>query len=191
MMLPLLTLLQDAAHAVEDTGHAAEGALPAPFSPTWGLFIWTMVVFIPLLFLLAKFVFPQLVKATAEREQRISDQLAEAARMRDEANAVLEEQRQLLAGARGEAQAILADARQAAERDRAAALEKTRAEQDEILARAKQELVSERDRLAAELRRETVDLAIAAAGKVVGQRLDAATDRQLVEQYLAELGKRA
>lgn len=183
-MLPLLLLIQDA-------GHAAEGALPPPFSPTPGLFLWTIVVFIALLILLSKLAFPQIVKATVEREQQIASQLAEAARMRDEAKATLEEQRQLLAGARGEAQAILADARQGAERDRMAALERTRAEQDEILARAKQELASERDRLAAELKRETVDLAIAAAGKVVGQKLDAATDRQLVEQYLAELGKRA
>lgn len=183
-MLPLLLLIQDA-------GHAAEGGLPAPFSPTPGLFIWTFVVFIALLVLLAKTVYPLILKATIEREQQITSQIAEAARLRDEAKAGLEEQRQLLAGARGEAQAILADARQAAERDRAAALEKTRAEQEEILARARRDLAAERDRLAAELRRETVDLAIAAAGRVVEQRLDAAADRQLVEQYLAELGKRA
>lgn len=187
MMLPLLFLLQD--HA-EEAEHAAS-ALPAPFSPTPGLFIWTMVVFAFLLFLLAKFVFPILVKATVDREQQVNNQLAEAARMQDEAKAVLEEQRQLLAGARGEAQAIIAEARQAAERERLAGVEKTRAEQDELLARARREIGAEKDRATAEIRREAVDLAISAAAKVIGKKLDAGDDRALVESYLSEIGTKA
>ena len=87
MTLPLLFLLQE--HA-EEAEHAA-GALPAPFSPTPGLFIWTIIVFGVLLFLLRKLVFPMLVKATVDREQQINNQLAEAARMQDEAKAVLED----------------------------------------------------------------------------------------------------
>jgi len=178
MMLPLLF----------STG---EGGMPAPFSPTWGLFIWTFVVFIPFLFILAKFVFPIIVKATADREAAISQQLAEAARMHSESKTALDEQRQLLAGARGEAQALMAEARGASERERAASVEKTKVEQQEMLERARREIVAERERAVAELRREAVDLAIAAAGKVVGQRLDTATDRKLVEDYLAQIGSKS
>ncbi len=180
MMLPLLLRADQAA-----------GSLPPPFSPTWGLFIWTWVVFLPLLFLLSKLVYPMIVKATVEREQRITSQLAEAERLHGEANSVLEEQRQLLAGARGEAQAIIAEARAAAERERQVGIEKTRAEQEELLARARRDIAAEKDRATAEIRREAVDIAIAAAGKVIGQRLDAADDRRIVEDYLAEIGKRA
>ena len=50
--------------------------------------------------------------------------------------------------------------------------------------------MAERERAVADLRREAVDLAIAAAGKVVGQRLDSATDRKLVEDYLAQIGSK-
>lgn len=167
---------------------AEGGDLPAPFSPTAGLFIWTIIVFIPFLIILAKYVFPMIVKATADREAAINKQLADAERMHSEAKAALTEQQQLLAGARGEAQALMAEARGAAERERAAAVEKTKAEQVEMLDRAKREIVAERERAVAELRRETVDLAIAAAGKVVGQRLDAGADRKLVEDYLAQIG---
>jgi F-type H+-transporting ATPase subunit b len=187
MMLPLLFLLQD--HA-EEAEHAAS-ALPAPFSPTPGLFIWTMIVFIVLFFMLKIWVFPMLVKATVDREQQINNQLAEAARMQDEAKAVLEEQRQLLAGSRGEAQAIIAEARQAADRERQAGVEKTRAEQDELLARARREIGAEKDRATAEIRREAVDIAIAAAAQVIGQKLDASDDRALVESYLSEIGKKS
>lgn len=184
MTLPMLLLLQEAEHA-------AEGALPAPFSPTWGLFFWTMIVFAVLLFVLSKFVFPLIVKATVEREQKITGQLAEAEQLRAEASKVLEEHRELLAVARGEAQAIIAEARQAADRERMVAVEKTRAEQDELLARAKAEIAAEGERARAELRREVADLAIAAAGKVIEKELDTAGDRRLVEEYLSQIGSKS
>lgn len=184
MTLPMLFLLQEAEHA-------AEGSLPAPFSPTFGLFFWTIVVFLVLLLVLSKWVFPMIVKATVEREEKITSQLAEAEQLRAEANKVLEEHRELLAGARGEAQAILVEARQAADRERAAAVEKTRAEQDELLARAKAEIAAEGERARADLRREVADLAIAAAAKVIEKELDAAGDRRLVEAYLAQIGSKS
>lgn len=177
MMLPVL-LMSD----------AAEGGLPGPFQPTMGLFVWTMIVFIALLIILAKFVFPAIVGLTEEREQKIAKQLSDAEAMHAQAKAALEEQQKLLAGARGEATALLAEARQAAERERALGVEKTRQEQEDLLARARRDIEAERDRAVADLRREAVDLAIAAAGKVVGQRLDAAADRKLVEDYLTTLG---
>lgn len=185
MMLPLLLLVQQAEHA------APAGGLPAPFQPTLGLVIWTWVVFIALLIALAKLVYPGLVKMTVDREETINRQLAEAKRLQAEAEAGLEEQRGLLAGARGEAVAIVAEAREAAERERAAAVERTRVDQEEVLARAKQEIAAAAERAKAEMRREAVDLAIAAAGKVIGRQLDADADRQLVEDYLSEIGTKA
>ncbi|HEX3928495.1 MAG TPA: F0F1 ATP synthase subunit B [Gemmatimonadales bacterium] len=163
--------------------------LPLPFQPTAGLFIWTLVVFLLLLVVLSKFIFPTLVKMTADREAAIAKQLAEAAQMRAEAATALEEHRQALARARTEAQAIVAEARQAAERERTLGVEKTHREQEELLSRARREIADERERALSSIRRETVDLAIAAAGKVVGTRLDGAADRKVVEDYLATLGK--
>ena len=86
--------------------------------------------------------------------------------------------------------AILAEARRAAEKERAVALEKTKQEQDELLARARREIAAERDRAIADLRREAVDLSLAAASKLIGERLDIETDRKLVTDYLATLDAR-
>ena len=175
MMLPLLL-------------SAEAGQLPAPFSPTAGLAIWTFIVFVPFLLILAKYVFPIIVKATADREAAITKQLADAERMQGAAQAALEVQRQLLASARGEAQALMAEARGASERERAAAVAQTKVEQQAMLERVRREIGAERERAVMELRRETVDLAIAAAGKVVGASLDSGADRKLVEEYLATIG---
>jgi F-type H+-transporting ATPase subunit b len=67
------------------------------------------------------------------------------------------------------------------------ALEKTRQEQEELLARARRDIQGERDRAIVELRREAVDLSLAAASKLIGERLDSPTDRKLVLDYLASL----
>ncbi len=179
MTLSLLLLLQEGTQ------------LPAPFRPTPGLMIWTWVVFIALLVMLSKTAFPMIVKATVDRENRIKKDLADAERLRDESAALLEEQREMLANARGEAVEIVNEARQGADRERAAAVERTRTEQDEVLAHTKREIQVERERAITEIRREAVDLAIAAAGKVVGERLDSATDRKLVEDYITTLGSGA
>lgn len=165
--------------------------LPAPFQPTIGLVIWTWVVFIGLFLLLRKFVFPPLVQMTADREASIKKQMDDAERLRNESAAALEEQRQLLASARGEATAIIAEARQAAERERAAAVEKTRQEQEDLLQRARREIDAERERAVADVRREAVDIAIAAAGKVVGAQFTGAADRRIVEEYIESIGSGA
>lgn len=179
MMLPLLF------------SASGEGGLPGPFSPTFGLAIWTWIVFGLVLFVLSKKVFPGLLAWNVEREQTIAAQLAEAERLQGEATKALEEQRSILAAVRGEAQAILAEARTGAERERATAMEKTRAEQEELLARARREIEAEKDRAVADVRREAVELAIAAAGKVIGTKLDASADRKIVEEYLAQIGTKA
>jgi F-type H+-transporting ATPase subunit b len=66
-------------------------------------------------------------------------------------------------------------------------LARTRVEQEEMLARAKQEIGAERERAVEAVRREAVDLALAAASKLIEQRLDADTDRKLVTDYLNRL----
>ncbi len=165
------------------------GALPGPFQPTPALAVWTVLVFVVVFVILAKQLFPVIVRATAEREETIKQQLAEAKQMHAEAQVALEEQRKLLAGARSEATALMAEARTAADRERSLAVEKTRAEQDDMLARARHDIEAQRIRAIADLRREAVDLAIAAAGKVIGQSFDGADDRKLVEEYLGSIGK--
>jgi F-type H+-transporting ATPase subunit b len=173
---------------VQELEHAGTPA-PTPFAVNSGLIIWTWIVFLGLLFLLWKFVYPVLLKATEERERTIARQLDEAEKANTEAKRLLDENRRLLADARTQAQAMMAEAKSAAEKERAAAIEKTRHEQEELLARARREIGDEREKAVVDLRREAVDLSLAAAAKLIGQRLDTAQDRALVEGYLATLEK--
>jgi F-type H+-transporting ATPase subunit b len=142
------------------------GETAGPLVGNGGLVIWTLVVFGLLLLLLRRFAWPVVLGAVIEREKSLEAQLADAARNRAEAASLLEEQKRLLAEARTAAHGMVADAKGMADKERAVALDKTKLEQEELLARARREIVAERDRAVQELRREAVELSLAAASKL-------------------------
>jgi F-type H+-transporting ATPase subunit b len=170
-------------------GEAAES--PNVFALSTSVSFWTVIIFLVLLFILAKFAFPPILGYAAAREKRIQEQIDEAARQRAETQKLLEEQRQLLATARTDAQGMIAEAQKDAERVRRDMLERARLEQEEILARAKREIGDERVRAIEALRREAVDLAMAAASKLVEKRLDGQEDRRIVTEFLSHVEKGA
>jgi F-type H+-transporting ATPase subunit b len=164
-----------------------EAPVAGPLTVEGGLMFWTIVIFALLVAVLWKFAWPQILGAVEAREKALETQIAEAARNREESAKVLEEQKKLLADARAQARQLINEAQGAAEKERTLVLEKARQEQEELLARARRELAEERQRAVAELRREAVDLSLAAAGRLIRQRLDSDADRQLVNDYLATL----
>jgi F-type H+-transporting ATPase subunit b len=170
-------------------GHGVEGGGFSPFSINPGMIFWTVVVFLLLLGLLWRFGWPAILKTVEEREKRIQQQLEEAERARAEATRLLEEHRRAIAAAKTEAQEILAKAQAIAQKERDAMVAKAREEQEQILARARAEIEAEKEKAVLALRREAVDLTIAAASKLLEENLDSATNRKLVLEYLASLGK--
>jgi len=181
MIHTILFLLQ------EEGVHAVEAGPASPFEVNFGLFFWTWIVFLILLYLLWKFAWPGILKATEERERKIRGDLAEAERLNTEAKAALEEATKREMEARNAAQHLLAEAKAAVEKERASAVDKVRQEQEAVIARARADIAAERDKAIAELRREAVDLAIGAASKVIGQRLDSEADKKIVMDYLAKV----
>jgi F-type H+-transporting ATPase subunit b len=170
----------------ETVQHGAE-APGGLLSPNGGVMVWTLVIFIVLLLVLSKFAFKPITKAVEEREKALADAIEAAQRDRDDATRLLQDQREQIAAARDEAQKIIADARAAAEQVRGKMIEQAHGETGELLDRARREIVAERDRAIADLRLEAIDLAIAGASRVIGKNLDDASNRQLVESFLASI----
>lgn len=159
----------------------------SPFEINFGLFFWTWVVFIALFLALKRWAWPAIVRATEERERKIAAQLAEAEKANAEAKASLEEHRRLLAEAKERAAALVAEGKAVAQEERSQILVKAREEYEGMLGRAKREIEAERDRALLELRREAVDLSLAAASRLIHERLDDEGNRKLVVEYLDSL----
>ena len=167
-----------------------EGAGPSPFDINTGMVFWTVLVFLFLVLLLWRFGWPALLKSVEEREQRIAKQLADAEQANAEAAGLLEQHKLALDKARAEAQDILATAKSVGQKEREQLLAKTREEQEALLERARREIGAEKEKAISELRREAVDLSIAAASKLVESNLDSDANRRLVLDYLATIGQR-
>ena len=155
--------------------------------PTYGTMAWTLIIFLVLAIILARYAFKPILASVEAREQALEDAINSAKRDREEAARLLAEHRANLDASHGEAQKIIADARVAAERVRAELVELAHAEQASMLARARREIENEKTRAIAELRREAVDLAIAGASKVIEKNLDQDANRKLVENFLASV----
>ena len=180
---PALLALTAAPALAQEGGHNVN-----LLTPEGGLMVWTLAIFIVLMFILSRFAFKPLTAAVEARERALADALAAAKRDRDEASTLMEEQRRQLEAGRAEAQRIIADGRATAEKLRGDMLEQTHEQQEELLTRARRDIESEKVRAIAEMRREAIDLAIAGASKVVERNLDDAQNRKLVESFLATVG---
>ena len=169
--------------AQEEHGGGGGGLL----SVNTGLSAWTIIIFLIVLAILAKFAFPKILGAVEAREKHL-EELAEAAeRDRAEAAALVEEHRRLVEETRGRVQEALTEARSTAEGMRKELMDAARREHDELLARGRAELAHERAGMLEQVRRDAVEVAMKAAERLVRRNLDAADNRRLVEEYLSQL----
>jgi F-type H+-transporting ATPase subunit b len=156
-------------------------------NPNLGLAVWTILTFVVVLLVLRRYAWKPILAAMQARERGIQQLLDDAQREREEAERLLEEYRRQLAEARSEGQRILAEGKAAAERVREEMLERARKEAEGIVAKAGTEIDLERRKALAELRHQAVEIAIAAAQKVLEESLDDERHRRIVESYLQEL----
>ena len=181
-LTPLGLLAQE--HGTEEGG----GGL---FSINFGLSIWTVVIFLTVLTVLWRFAFGPILAAVNAREAGINNALEEARTRQAEAERLLEEHKAQLADARRQAQELIAEGREAGGRLQKELEGKAREESEAILARARAEIGREKDAAVDALRRETVDLALAAASKLLHARLDGEQDRKLVMDFVDGLSTKS
>lgn len=166
---------------------AEEAAWDLLFTPDWGLAFWTVVTFLTLLYVLRRFAWSPILGALAAREKGIQDNIDDARRQRDEAEALLAEYREQLAEGRRQAQAMVAEGREAADALRKELEAKAREETQAMLANARREISREREAAVEAVRRESVDVALAVASRLLSERLDSQRDRQLAIDYIDDL----
>ena len=152
-----------------------------------GLMIWTLIAFALTFFVLKRYIFGPVQKAIDERRAKIVESIEEADKARAEAQHLLEEHRQLIVGARGDAEAILSEARKVAETQRERLKEELDAERARRLEETRREIDAETRRSLELIRSEVADLTLEATAKVTGKVLDERDHRRLVEEAVGDL----
>jgi F-type H+-transporting ATPase subunit b len=165
---------------------AAEDASGLQINLFW--IIVSALNFIVLLVILGTFALGPLRRTLEERRTRIEEGLRDAEQARRDRESAESERVAALQEARREANEILARAQKVAQETRDADIAATKADLERMRERAAAEIESEKQRAITELRNEVADLALNAAGKVVGETLTGERERRLVEEFLTESG---
>src|SRR3954451_18459194 len=124
----------------------------------------------------------------AQRRERIEQSLRDADAARVEREQAAQERLAVLAQARTEADEILTRAQRVADESRDRELADTRAQIEQMRERAAADIESEKDRALADVRNQVAELALAAAGRVVGETMNDARERRLVDEFLTQVG---
>ncbi len=155
-----------------------------------GLFIWTIVTFLVLLALLAKFAWRPLLEALESRQSAIRKSLDDAQQAKQELERVNQESAQIVNRARADAEAIITQSRSDGDRLREEIRQKARAEADHIVNNAERQIQLETSRALEQIRREAVDLSVMIASKILQRNLTREDNERLIDEALRQVESR-
>ena len=154
-----------------------------------GYLISQIINFVLLLVLLRIFLYRPIVNMLDRRREKIRTDLDEADKARSQAEAAKQEYEKQLEQARQERRSIVAQANEQAEKMSEEILEKARVEAQQLVSKTEEEMEALRRQALVGAQDEIVDLALSAAGKVVGESLDEKAHRRLIQEFIAEVGE--
>jgi F-type H+-transporting ATPase subunit b len=156
-------------------------------APDAGLIVWIAITFAALLFVLKKFAWGPITSALTTREETIHESLAQAEKALAEAKQLQADNTKARREAEAQAQSILREAREEAERVRTEEVDKTRTQIQHLQESAQSEIEREKENALNSLRQEVADLAIRAAEKILRENLDADRQKKIVDNFLGDL----
>ncbi len=152
-----------------------------------GTVIVELITFLIMLAILARYVYPEIVKLAEARQQAITEQLKEAEQARTEAEKRLKEAEEKLNDARKTAQGVIEAATKSGEQLRQELRQKAEDEAKRIAESARKEIEAERDRAIQSVRNQVADMVVLATEKVIGESLDDTRHRRLIERAVEEV----
>jgi F-type H+-transporting ATPase subunit b len=174
--------------AGQHVAQALAAAAPALFQVNLFWVIVSALNFIVFFVLIWSFAFKPVSAMLVDRRARIEQGLKDAEQARRDRENAEAERVATLAEARREGNEILARAQKIAQETRDADIAATKEELERLRARALADIEAEKTRAIADVRAEVADLALLAAGKVVGETMTDARQRRLVEEFLRTSG---
>ena len=155
--------------------------------PDPGLFIWTIVTFLVLLALLAKFAWRPLLQALESRQERIQKSLEDAERARQELERLQQESGKIMQQARIEAESIVTQTRADAERLREELKQKAKDEADKVLRNTQQQIQLQTRQAIQQIRHEVADIAVLLASKLLERNIAKEDNARLIDDTLKQI----
>ena len=155
--------------------------------PDIGLMFWTIVNFLILAFLLAKFAWKPLLKSLQEREDKIAGDVASAQNARQEAQRIQQELEARLESIAKESSAKIKEAAALGAKERENILSSAKEEATTLINQARVEIEAQTEKAIESVKKEVINTTMLAVKKVIGKEADAQTNAKLVEDLLKDI----
>ena len=154
-----------------------------------GDFILIAGSFLLLIFLVKKYAWGNITSVLDERAEKISSDIDGAEEARKKAEELASKRETELAGSRTEAKTIIENAKETAEKSKADILAEAKLEAGRLKEKANQEIAQNKAEALQSVKWDVADLTISLAGKIISQNLDGQTHKELIDQYIDQLGE--
>ncbi|MCD9022247.1 F0F1 ATP synthase subunit B [Cohnella silvisoli] len=160
-------------------------------SIVWSNFFVQLVSFAILFWLLSRFAFKPLFSVMEKRRQLVQEQMESAQNNRTDAERLIEEQKQALQQARKEAYDIIEQAKTTGSKQADEIVLAARNESNRIKEDAIRDIETEKNKAVAALKAQVSGLSVLIASKIIEKQVDEQSQKQLVDQYLQDVGNKS
>jgi F-type H+-transporting ATPase subunit b len=151
-----------------------------------GTLIGEVIAFIAMVLILARYVYPPIIRIATERENKIAAGVKAAEESEKRLAEVQEQVARTLAEARDQGREVIGRAHRDATGEAEEVRAKARADAEALLQRARAEIGGERDRAIQELRAEVADLVVEATSRLLGETIDRRAHQRLIDESLGK-----
>ena len=155
--------------------------------PDPGLFIWTILTFLVLVALLAKFAWRPLLQALDSRQATIRKSLDDAQQAGRELERLTQESAEIIRTARAEAESIISRSRLDADRLREEMKQKARGEADYIVRDAQRQIQLQTGQALQQIRKEAAELSVMIASKILQRSISKEDNERLIDDALKQI----
>jgi len=157
--------------------------------PGLGLLVWTLIAFLIVFFILAKFAWKPLLAALKERETGIADAISSAEKVKLEMASLKNENEALMNQAREERAVMIKEAKLASDKMISEAKDKAKAEYDRIIADAQQAINQQKNAALTDVKNQVGALVIEVSEKILRRELANKAEQESYIKQLAETVK--
>ncbi len=156
----------------------------------FGLFFWTLIIFLVFFFLLRSYAWKPILEAIKTRENKIEDSLKEAERAREEMAQTKAENEELLKEARAEKERIVSAANAMSDKIISDAQAAASQERNKEVEKARLQIEAEKNQALNEIRELAVSMSLEVAEKILRQKLDnPSAQEELAKKLINEMGQ--
>jgi len=153
-------------------------------TPDPGLLLWTLLAFLVVFYILAKYAWPAIIKGLKEREEGIATAIASAERIKAEMAELKNENEALMVKAREERAIMIKEAKDTSDKMISDAKDKAKSEYDRIVAEAQLAIYQQKNAALVDVKNQVGKLVIEVAEKILRREL---TNKPEQEKYIKEL----